>query len=127
MGVLDRLILRDDQWERMSPHIIGDKCTRGSSGRDKFHTRLRTEKIRECSLLSFGHCRSPINWKLDLVPSLKDFLHGAASACSLIQFHQRIGWCRRICKERPLQGPRESLRRSHQARSPGRIRQFPRQ
>ena len=34
MGVLDRLILRDDQWERMSAHIIGDERTRGSSGRD---------------------------------------------------------------------------------------------
>ncbi|MCT4496180.1 IS5 family transposase [Bosea minatitlanensis] len=34
MGVLDRLILRDDQWERMSVHIIGDERTRGSSGRD---------------------------------------------------------------------------------------------
>lgn len=34
MGVLDRLILRDDQWERIAPHIIGDERTRGSSGRD---------------------------------------------------------------------------------------------
>jgi putative transposase len=34
MGALDRLILRDDQWERMSRHIIGDERTRGSSGRD---------------------------------------------------------------------------------------------
>ncbi|RSB78493.1 IS5 family transposase [Rhizobium sophoriradicis] len=34
MGVLDRLILRDEQWERISHHIIGDERTRGSSGRD---------------------------------------------------------------------------------------------
>lgn len=34
MGVLDRLMLKDDQWERMSRHIIGDERTRGSSGRD---------------------------------------------------------------------------------------------
>ena len=34
MGVPDRLILRDDQWERMSRHIIGDERTRGTSGRD---------------------------------------------------------------------------------------------
>src|SRR6476469_4718501 len=34
MGVLDRLILRDEQWGRISPHIIGDDRTRGSSGRD---------------------------------------------------------------------------------------------
>ncbi|MBX5198498.1 IS5 family transposase [Rhizobium sp. NZLR10] len=34
MGVLDRLILRDEQWERISRHIIGDERTRGSSGRD---------------------------------------------------------------------------------------------
>ena len=34
MGTLDRLILRDDQWERMSQHIIGGERTRGSSGRD---------------------------------------------------------------------------------------------
>ena len=34
MGVLDRLILRDEQWERMAPHIIGDARSRGTSGRD---------------------------------------------------------------------------------------------
>ena len=34
MGVLDRLILGDDQWARISPHIIGDERTRGSCGRD---------------------------------------------------------------------------------------------
>ena len=34
MGVLDRLILDDRQWERLSAHIIGDERTRGSSGRD---------------------------------------------------------------------------------------------
>ena len=34
MGVLDRLMLGDDQWERMSAHIIGYERTRGSSGRD---------------------------------------------------------------------------------------------
>ena len=34
MGVLDRLILRDEQWARISHHIIGDERTRGSSGRD---------------------------------------------------------------------------------------------
>lgn len=34
MGVLDRLILRDDQWQRMSLHIIGDERTRGSPGLD---------------------------------------------------------------------------------------------
>ncbi|MCF1475394.1 IS5 family transposase [Agrobacterium vitis] len=34
MSVLERLILRDDQWDRISRHIIGDARTRGSSGRD---------------------------------------------------------------------------------------------
>ncbi len=34
MGVMDRLVLRDDQWERMSAQIIGDERTRGSSGRN---------------------------------------------------------------------------------------------
>lgn len=34
MVVMDRLVLPDDQWERMSQHIIGDERTRGSSGRD---------------------------------------------------------------------------------------------
>lgn len=34
MGVMDRLVLRDDQWERMSGHIIGDERSRGSSGRN---------------------------------------------------------------------------------------------
>ena len=32
--MLDPLILRDDQWERVAPHVIGDERTRGSSGRD---------------------------------------------------------------------------------------------
>ncbi len=34
MSVLDRLVLSDGQWERISPHIIGDERTRGSSGED---------------------------------------------------------------------------------------------
>ena len=34
MGVLDRLILSDEQWARIAPHIISDVRTRGSSGRD---------------------------------------------------------------------------------------------
>jgi putative transposase len=34
MGVLDRLILRDEQWARLSPCIVSDDRTRGSSGRD---------------------------------------------------------------------------------------------
>jgi transposase len=42
MGALDRLILRDDQWARMSRHIIGDGRTRGSSGRDN---RLFVEAV----------------------------------------------------------------------------------
>ncbi|KAF0137742.1 MAG: hypothetical protein FD152_276 [Xanthobacteraceae bacterium] len=42
MGVLKRLILRDDQWERISPHIIGDERSRGSSGRNN---RLFVEAV----------------------------------------------------------------------------------
>jgi transposase len=34
MGVLDRVLLSDGQWNRISGHIIGDERTRGSSGRD---------------------------------------------------------------------------------------------
>lgn len=34
MCVLDRLMLRDEQWERIAPHIIGDERSRGTSGRD---------------------------------------------------------------------------------------------
>lgn len=34
MGILDRLILRDDQWDQLSQYIVGDDRTRGSSGRD---------------------------------------------------------------------------------------------
>jgi transposase len=34
MGVLERLILSDAQWERISEHIIGDARTRGSTGHD---------------------------------------------------------------------------------------------
>lgn len=34
MGVLDRLILSDEQWERMSGHILGRPESRGSTGRD---------------------------------------------------------------------------------------------
>lgn len=34
MGVLDRLVLSDEQWARMAAHVIGDERTRGSSGRN---------------------------------------------------------------------------------------------
>lgn len=34
MGALDRLVLRDDQWARMAPHVIGDARSRGTSGRN---------------------------------------------------------------------------------------------
>ena len=34
MGALDRLVLSEAQWARISRHIIGDARTRGSSGRD---------------------------------------------------------------------------------------------
>lgn len=34
MGVLDRLVLNDAHWVRISCHIIGNERTRGSSGRD---------------------------------------------------------------------------------------------
>ena len=34
MGVLDRLLLSDEQWERMSGLIIGRADQRGSTGRD---------------------------------------------------------------------------------------------
>ena len=34
MGVMDRLVLRDDQWERISGLIIGRPDQRGSTGRD---------------------------------------------------------------------------------------------
>jgi transposase len=34
LSVLDRLVVSDLQWERISAHIIGDERTRGSSGRN---------------------------------------------------------------------------------------------
>ena len=34
MGTMGRLILCDQQWERIAPHIIGNERTPGSSGRD---------------------------------------------------------------------------------------------
>lgn len=42
LGVLDRLVLKDEQWARISPQIIGDERTRGSSGRDN---RLFVEAV----------------------------------------------------------------------------------
>lgn len=42
MGVRKRLILRDDQWDRIAPHIIGDERSRGSSGRNN---RLFVEAV----------------------------------------------------------------------------------
>ena len=42
MGVMDRLLLSDDQWCRISAHIIGDERSRGSSGRDN---RLFVEAV----------------------------------------------------------------------------------
>ena len=34
MGVMERLVLRDDQWERIAPLIIGRPDQKGSTGRD---------------------------------------------------------------------------------------------
>jgi putative transposase len=34
MGVMDRLVLSDAQWRRISGQIIGDERSRGTSGRD---------------------------------------------------------------------------------------------
>ena len=34
MGVLDRLVLRDEQWDRIAGLIIGRPDQRGSTGRD---------------------------------------------------------------------------------------------
>lgn len=34
MGASDRLVLDNDAWSRISPHIIGDERSRGTSGRD---------------------------------------------------------------------------------------------
>jgi putative transposase len=42
MGALDRLVLSDEQWARMAPHIIGDERSRGTSGRDN---RLFVEAV----------------------------------------------------------------------------------
>jgi putative transposase len=42
MGALDRLVLGDEQWARMSPHIIGDERSRGTAGRDN---RLFVEAV----------------------------------------------------------------------------------
>ena len=42
MGTLDRLVLRDEQWTKMAPHLIGTERTRGTSGRDN---RLFVEAV----------------------------------------------------------------------------------
>jgi transposase len=42
MALRERLILKDAQWDRMSPHIIGDERSRGTSGRDN---RLFVEAV----------------------------------------------------------------------------------
>lgn len=42
MGVRERLILNDEQWARLAPHIIGGPASRGSTGRDN---RLFVEAV----------------------------------------------------------------------------------
>jgi transposase len=42
MALRDRLILKDAQWARMAPHIIGDERSRGTSGQDN---RLFVEAV----------------------------------------------------------------------------------
>jgi putative transposase len=42
MALRDRLILKDAQWERILPHIIGDGRSRGTSGQDN---RLFVEAV----------------------------------------------------------------------------------
>ncbi|MDB5496969.1 MAG: transposase, family, partial [Phenylobacterium sp.] len=34
LGVMDRLVLTDERWERMAPLIIGRPDQKGSTGRD---------------------------------------------------------------------------------------------
>lgn len=72
MGVLDRLILRDDQWQRISQHIIGDERTCGSSGRDN---RMFVEAVlwivrtgspwRDLAAVAvpYGWCCASSSWK----------------------------------------------------------------
>ena len=77
MGVLDRLVLADDQWERMAPLIIGRPDQKGSTGRDNrmfvegVLWLVRTgspwrdlpEKVRNAVL--FGSGDTPVTMKYD--------------------------------------------------------------
>ena len=58
MGVFDRLILRDEQWERISPHIIGDARTRGSSrGLERRRSSVGRKMARARSLATRAEAR----------------------------------------------------------------------
>ena len=53
LGVMDRLVLCDRQWERMAPLIIGRPDQKGSTGRDN---RMFVEGVLH------GASMMPANW-----------------------------------------------------------------
>ena len=92
MDVLDRLILRDEQWERISQHIIGNDRTRGSSGRDN---RMFVEAV-----LWIVRTGSP--WR-DL-PDDPDFEYLIVDS-TIIRADQHAAGAKRGLKIKPLSAP----------------------
>lgn len=116
MGTLDRLVLSDGQWERVSGHIIGDERTRGGSGRDN---RMFVEAVlwivRTGSPWGdlpdvFGSwnsmfrrwSRKGVWWRMFAAMSDDPDFEYLIAASTIIRAHQHAVGARRGLKIRPL-------------------------
>lgn len=122
MGTLDRLVLSEGQWERLSAHVIGDERTRGSSGRDN---RMFVEAVLwivrtgspwrdlpdvfgswNSAFRRFSRwSRKGVWWRIfEAMSTDHDFEYLIVDS-TIIRAHQHASGAKRGLKIRPLAGP----------------------
>ena len=122
MGTLDRLVLSEGQWERLSAHVIGDERTRGSSGRDN---RMFVEAVLwivrtgspwrdlpdvfgswNSAFRRFSRwSRKGVWWRVfEAMSTDPDFEYLIVDS-TIIRAHQHAAGAKRGLKIRPLAGP----------------------
>ena len=122
MGTLDRLVLSEGQWERLSAPVIGDERTRGSSGRDN---RMFVEAVLwivrtgspwrdlpdvfgswNSAFRRFSRwSRKGVWWRVfEAMSTDPDFEYLIVDS-TIIRAHQHASGAKRGLKIRPLAGP----------------------
>ena len=122
MGTLDRLVLSEGQWERLSAPVIGDERTRGSSGRDN---RMFVEAVLwivrtgspwrdlpdvfgswNSAFRRFSRwSRKGVWWRIfEAMSTDPDFEYLIVDS-TIIRAHQHASGAKRGLKIRPLAGP----------------------